>query len=131
MTGCHYVALSRSGPDLGRWDSSLLQCHSTVISGNTICQDLARYGSMPENKLGYQDDMSILEFLRSSQGALTRLQVEHQMLLAQCQHLKYENLYLCDQNKKLLQDQEHLSAAHTNAEGKLSFRFRQVMDLEG
>ena len=75
-------------------DSSLLQLYCTDITENPICQDLARYGSMPQDKLGYQDDMSILEFLRSSQGALARLQVEHQMLLAQCQHLKSENLLL-------------------------------------
>ena len=86
--------------------------------------------SMPQNKFGYQDNMSMLEFLRSSQEALARLQVEHQLLLAQCQDLKSENLLLRDQNKRLLQDQEHLSAARTNAEGKLSFRFRQVMELE-
>ena len=82
--------------------------------------------SMPQNKFGYQDNQSMLEFLRSSQEALARLQVEHQLLLTQCGELQHENAALRDQNKRLLRDTEELSAARANAEGKLGFRFKQV-----
>ncbi len=103
-------------------DNAHLQPQPQLMGANT--------GSLPINKFGYQDSGSMLEFLRSSQEVTARLQVEQQLTLAECQRLQLENAALRDQNKRLLDDKEHISLARRDAEGKLSFRLNQVLELE-
>ena len=65
-----------------------------------------------------------------SQEALVALKVELQKSRADCARVSNDALTLRDQNRRLLDDQEQLTLARRDTEGKLRFRMRQVMELE-
>ena len=65
-----------------------------------------------------------------SQDAVVSLKVELQKARTEVARLTHDALILRDQNRRLLDDQEQLSLARRDAEGKLRFRMRQVLELE-
>lgn len=65
-----------------------------------------------------------------SQEALVALKVELQKSRTELARVTNDALTLRDQNRRLLDDQEQLTLARRDTEGKLRFRMRQVMELE-
>ena len=65
-----------------------------------------------------------------SQEALVALKVELQKSRTEAARVTNDALTLRDQNRRLLDDQEQLTLARRDVEGKLRFRMRQVMELE-
>ena len=76
------------------------------------------------------DAHTIQALYMKSQEAVVALKVELQKARTECARLTHDALILRDQNRRLLDDQEQLTLARRDAEGKLRFRTRQVMELE-
>ena len=79
---------------------------------------------------GESQEGLVYDLLRSSQETAARLKVEldnarveKEVCAQECQQLK-------QQNKRLMDDQEQLSYAKRDLEGKLQFRMNQVLSLE-
>ena len=110
------------------------ECEHTHYSSSTHNMHMLGSSSASSNlndlnKFG-TEEKSIVDFLRQSQESSTRQQLDCNYAQDEVRRLKNDVLSLRDQNKRLIENLEQMNTARRDAEGKLQFRMRQVMELE-
>jgi hypothetical protein len=104
-------------------------------SGNIsiICVVFCRLSKMsifPSNEQDGSIGSNMAILFKRNQEDLIRMKLELQKSQSELDRLTKDTKTLRDQNKRLLEDQETLAFARRDANGKLEFRTKQVMDLE-
>ena len=109
-----------SAPSNYKYDRSSLNLHAPAANSSY---------SNNTSKFGNDEKSIIVDFIHQSQESAARVQLDSNQQ-GEVRRLQNDVLSLRDQTKRLIDDLEQMNAARRDAEGKLQFRMRQVIELE-